>query len=215
MAISVDVRPNLSRQLFLLCAFLILALDDTMPESHMSHLSEHEISEHEPVSQLRRRRTRRIKAYCLDTDESAFSMTDEEPLIYEEEDSTFCDDRPSEGTWVEEEEEEVAVIRIGPVSWIAAQILPRYHDQEVTQNIELNVFEDAVNRVSPYAELRDATCDADFQKILDSVRGEWRWGMNIVRSRSPKRLSQMLTPHLCSSWHSRSEEHTSELQSRP
>jgi predicted ATPase len=67
------------------CTILTLALDDTMPESHMSHISEHEISEHEPVSQLRQRRTRRIKAYCLDTDESVLSMTDEEPLVYEEE----------------------------------------------------------------------------------------------------------------------------------
>jgi len=190
MAISADVRSNISRQLSLSSTILTFALDDTMPESHMSYISEHEISEHEPVSQLRQRRTRRIKAYCLDTDESTLSLTDEEPLIYEEDDSTFCDDRPSEGTWVEEEEEETAVIRMGPVWWIAAQILPRYHNQEVTANVELNVFEDVVNRVSPYAELKNAVCDADFQKVLDSVRGEWRWGMNIVRPRSPKRSPQ-------------------------
>ena len=177
---------------FFSCTILTPALDDTMPESYISHISEHEISEHEPVSQLRRRRTKRIKAYCLDSDESTLSMTDEEPVAYEEEDSTSCDDRPSEGTWVEEEEEEMMVIKVGPVSWIAAQILPRYHGQEATVNVELNVFEDAVNRVSPYAELRNAACDADFQKILDNVRSEWRWGMNIVRSRSPKRF-----PHKC------------------
>lgn len=166
--------------------FLTSALDDTMPESHISHMSEHEISDHEPVSQLRQRRTKRVRGYCLDTDESVLSMTDEEPPIYEEDDCTFCDDRPSEGTWVEEGEEEeveeMTVIRLGPVSWIAAQILPRFHDQEATVNVELNVFEDAINRVSPYAELRNAACDADFQKVLDTVRGEWRWGMNIVRS---------------------------------
>ena len=190
MVISVDVRPNLSRQLSLSCTILTLASDDTMPESHMSHVSEHEISEHESVSQLRRRRKRRMKPYVLDTDESTLSMTDEESLVYEEEDSTFCDDRPSEGTWVEEEEEEMMVIRMGSFSWIAAQILPRYHDQGATVNVELNVFEDAVNRVSPYAELRNAACDADFQKVLDNVRSEWRWGMNIVRSRSPKRFPQ-------------------------
>ena len=151
----------------------------------MSHLSEQELSDHAPVSQLRQRRTKRVKGYCLDTDDSGLSMTDEEPPIYEEDDSTYCDDRPSEGTWVEEEEEEVTVIEMGPVSWIAAQILPRFHDQETTVNVELNAFEAAVNRVSPYAELRNAACDADFQKILDTVRSEWRWGMNIVRLRSP------------------------------
>jgi len=160
-----------------------------MPESHLSHLSEQELSDQEPVSQIRQRRTRRVKGYCLDTDDSGLSMTDEEPPIYED-DSTFCDDRPSEGTWVEEEEEEeeeeeVMVIEMGPVSWIAAQILPRFHDQETTVNVELNPFEAAINRVSPYAELRNAACDADFQKILDTVRSEWRWGMNIVRPWSP------------------------------
>jgi len=161
-----------------------------MPESYMSHMSEHEISEHEPVSQLRQRRTGRVKGYCIDTDESVLSMTDEEPPVYEEDDSTFCDNPPSEATWVEEEEDEITVIRMGFVSWVAAQILPIYHDQEATVNVELNVFEDAINRVSPYAELGSAACDADFQKILDEIRSEWRWGMNIVRSRLSKHFLQ-------------------------
>ena len=161
-----------------------------MPESRISYLSEHEIevSEHEPVSQLRQRRKRRIKGYSLDTDESALSMTDEEPPVFEEDDSTYCDDRPSEVTWDEEEEEEILVVRMGPVSWIAAQILPRFHDQQATVNVPLNVFEGAIDRVSPYAELTNAACDADFQRVLDQVRNEWRWGMNIVRSSSLNRF---------------------------
>lgn len=109
-------------------------------------------------------------------------MTDEEPPVYEEDDSTFYDDRPSEVTWVEGEEDEIMVVRVGPVSWIAAQILPRFHDQEAILDTPLNVFEDAINRVSPYAELKNAACDTDFQQVLDQIRGEWRWGMNIVRS---------------------------------
>ena len=191
MVISADVSLTHSRPLFPSRPNLISALDDTMPESHMSHMSEQDLSDHEPISQLRQRRTRRVKGYCLDTDDSGLSMTDEEPPIYEEDDSTYCDDRPSEGTWVEEvEEEEVMVIDMGPVSWIAAQILPRFHDQETTANVELNAFEAAINRVSPYAELRNAACDDDFQKILDTVRSEWRWGMNIVRSRLSERFPQ-------------------------
>ena len=190
---------QISRLPFLSCAiltFLTSTLDDSMPESYMSHASEHEISDHEPISQLRQRRTKRVKGYCIDTDESVLSMTDEEPPVYEEDDSTFCGDRPSEGTWVEEEEEEeeeIMVIRMGPVSWIAAQILPRFHDQEATVDVELNAFESAINRVSPYAELRNAACDADFQKVLDTVRSEWRWGMNIVRSVSEVFSSEILT----------------------
>jgi hypothetical protein len=41
-----------------------------------------------------------VKGYCLDTDESVLSTTDEEPPTYEEGDGVFCDDRLSEGTWV-------------------------------------------------------------------------------------------------------------------
>ena len=200
------VRITLDRFCILVCDSDLLHSDDTMPESRMSHISEHEISDHEPVSQLRQRRKRRVKGYCLDTDESAASMTDEEPPIFEEDDSTYCDDRPSEGTWVEEEEdmENSTVITMGSMSWIATQILPRFQGQESTVNVELNAFEDAVNRVSPYAELKSAACDADFQKVLDQVRSEWRWGINIVCSRPPKKFPQIsiLTVYPRSSWRS-------------
>lgn len=152
---------------------------DTMPESYLSHLSEPEMSEPEPVSQLRQRRPK-TRGYCIDTDESVLSETDEETPVCAEDDSTYCDDQPSEVTWVEEEEEEITVVSMGPVSWIAAQILPRFHSQEATVDLPLNVFEAAINRVSQYAELKNAVCDDDFQKVLDQVRNEWRWGMNIL-----------------------------------
>jgi hypothetical protein len=48
MIISVDVYPNLSRQPFLSCTILTSALDDTVPEPHMSYILEHEISKHKP-----------------------------------------------------------------------------------------------------------------------------------------------------------------------
>ena len=152
-----------------------------MPESYLSHLSEPEMSEPEPVSQLRQRRPR-TRGYCIDTDESVLSVTDEETPVCGEDDSTYCDDHPSEVTWIEEEEEEITVVSMGPVSWIAAQVLPRFHNQEATVDLPLNVFENAINRVSQYAELKNAVCDADFQSVLDQVRSEWRWGMNIVCS---------------------------------
>jgi hypothetical protein len=66
-------------------------------------------------------------SYCLDTDESVFSTTVEEPPVLDDDDSTFCGgDRLSKGTWAEEGFE---VIRVGLVSRIAAQILPRFRDQ--------------------------------------------------------------------------------------
>ena len=82
------------------------------------------------------------------------------------------------------------VVGIGPVSWVAAQILPQYLDQEATPTVELNMFEDAVNRVSPYTKLMSAACDADFQQILNDVRSEWRWGVGIVRPQLRKYIPQ-------------------------
>jgi hypothetical protein len=40
-------------------------------------------------------------------------MTDEEPPIREEDDSTFCDGRLSETTGVEDEREEIEAVRTG------------------------------------------------------------------------------------------------------
>ena len=42
-------------------------------------------------------------------------------------------------------------------------------------NVELSVFEDAMNRVSPYTEMRNAeACDAHFKKFLDNIRSGWQ-----------------------------------------
>ena len=84
MAILVDVRPKYPPPLSPPCMVLIFASDDIMPESHVSHISEHEILEYEHISQPRQRRKRRIKAYRLDTNQ--------EPPVYAEVNSTFCDD---------------------------------------------------------------------------------------------------------------------------
>ena len=74
--------------------------------------------------------------------------------MHEKDNGTFCDDRLSKGTWVEEEEEEAIVTRMGPVSWVAAHIRPHDHGQEAIANVDLDAFEDAIHLVSPYAELR-------------------------------------------------------------
>jgi hypothetical protein len=71
---------------------------------------------------------------------------------------------PSAMTGRHKEQEAVGVIGMGPV-WIAAQTLLLYHDREVTMNVELSMLEDAINSVSPYAELRNAARNADFQKF--------------------------------------------------
>lgn len=108
-ATPMDVRPSpLSHSwLFpLLCTILMSISDDTIPESHRSQMSELEISYHDPGSQLPQQRMMRIKVYeWIPTKRSL-----DEPSMYEE------DDRSSGGMWVEGEEGEVTVIRVGPVS---------------------------------------------------------------------------------------------------
>ena len=59
-------------------------------------MPEHEIADHEPVSQLGWLRTRKFKGYCSDTDKNVLSMADEEPS-FSDEDTVSCDGRPSEG----------------------------------------------------------------------------------------------------------------------
>ena len=112
MAISADVRPKLSLLLLLLWMILTLASDDTAPESHVSHISEHEILDYEHVSQLRQRRKRGIKAYYLNTDESALSMAEEPPVYAEDEVPSMTTDR-RKGRGMKGK---IWVIRVGPVS---------------------------------------------------------------------------------------------------
>ena len=66
----------------------------------------------------------------------AFVNDGRRATYYEENDSTFCGGRPSEGTWVGEEGGMMA-IWMGLVSWIVVQILPRYCVQGVTVDAEL------------------------------------------------------------------------------
>ena len=118
---------------------------------------------------------RRVKGYCLDTDESDPPMTDEEPHIYKKDDTTFRDGRPSEGTWVDEGEG-VPVIKMGVVI------------------VQLNTSEGAIN--GPGLPVRR---DGERRMILVS-RKSWMnswWmtvGVNIVRFAATEVLpSEMLT----------------------
>ena len=112
-----------------------------------------------------------MRGYKLDSDDYS-SIEDEYP--YGDQDSSYLDDK----TW-DEGDEEIRRVHPGPISWIATQILPRYADQEVARS-SFSRIEVFINRLSPYQEMVDATSDAEFQDILDSLKAEWRWGMNIV-----------------------------------
>jgi len=87
--------------------------------------------------------------------------------------SAFCDGIPPGEGWVEGEEE-TTVIRMGPVSWVAVQILPYYYGERGTANAE-PTSEDTIDRVTPYAGLGNAVWDADFRKTLDEDLSGWQW----------------------------------------
>ena len=86
---SADVRPDLSGPLSLSYVILTSALCDTVTESHMSPIPEHE----RLVSKLRQWRAR-VEGHRLGIDESILSIAAEEPPVCEDNDSEFCDGRP-------------------------------------------------------------------------------------------------------------------------
>jgi len=67
------------------------------------------------------------------------------------------------------------VIEIPPKSigpWLVASLLPRYADQ-ISVDSTMSIAESTVSRFSIYRELRDASLDEDFQKILKTMMTEW------------------------------------------
>jgi hypothetical protein len=67
------------------------------------------------------------------------------------------------------------VIGIPPISigpWLVASLLPRHVDQ-ISVESTMSVAESTVSRFSIYRELRDASLDEDFEKILKTMMTEW------------------------------------------
>lgn len=81
---------------------------------------------------------------------------------------------------MEDEEETARVVHLGPISWIATQVLPRYADQPDDATQPLSRLEVFVNWFSPYQQMVEATTDDEYLDVLDQVRSEWRWSMNIL-----------------------------------
>jgi hypothetical protein len=134
----------------------------------------------EPPSKLRRR----IKAYKINSDDESdgsFSVEDEYQMeeypIVGDDDSSFMGD----GTWANdcEEEEPVKRVYLGPISWIAMQVLPRYSGQPSTSQ-SLSRIERCVDCFSPYRQMFDATTDEEFRSVLENMKAEWAWVTNIV-----------------------------------
>lgn len=134
----------------------------------------------EPPNQLRRRRVRGYKIDSGEESDVSFSIEEEYPpeqYPYEDDDSSFLDSVTWENPMEDEEERRVY---LGPISWIATQVLPRYANQSDDATQPLSKIEAFVNMFSPYKQMVDATTDDDFLNVLDQVRGEWRWALNVL-----------------------------------
>jgi hypothetical protein len=132
-----------------------------------------------PTNQLRKRR---VRPYRINSDDSSSdgSAEDEYPNEYPYENEDFCllDNRTLNDCG-DADEDNVKVIQMGTMSWIAFQFLPRFTDQ-VNAPQSLSAIEALLIRFSPYQEMLDAVSDDEYQCILDGLKTEWRWGMNIV-----------------------------------
>jgi hypothetical protein len=67
---------------------------------------------------------------------------------------------------------EVPHISIG--SWLVASLLPRHADQVSVQST-MSVAETTVSRFSIYQELRDASLDEDYARVLAEMNKEWSY----------------------------------------
>lgn len=67
---------------------------------------------------------------------------------------------------------EVPHISIG--SWLVASLLPRYADQASIEST-MSVAETTVSRFSIYQELKDASLDEDYARVLTEMNKEWSY----------------------------------------
>ncbi|KAH9914722.1 hypothetical protein B0H21DRAFT_828294 [Amylocystis lapponica] len=118
-------------------------------------------------AQLKKRRKRRIRGYQIDSDdEDGGSDSYESSNHPSPQDGYFPpfiqDDSQSGGL-----EQDVE----GP-RWFAGMMLPRYADQSGVDD-SLSLPERFVDVFAPYHELRRATLDSDYEKILGRLLTEW------------------------------------------
>ncbi|KIM77105.1 hypothetical protein PILCRDRAFT_77105, partial [Piloderma croceum F 1598] len=123
-----------------------------------------------PVEQQKLRR-RRVRGYSVDPDNE--DMDDECSIEDDPDDYCFVE----EDTLLEPADLDCAdgVIGIPPKSigpWLVASLLPRYVDQ-ISVESTMSAAESTVSRFSIYRELRDASLDEDFEKVLKTMMTEW------------------------------------------
>jgi hypothetical protein len=116
-------------------------------------------------------RRRRVRGYSVDPDNEDM---DEECSIEDDFDN-YCIDE--EDTLLEPADLDCAdgVIEIPPRSigqWLVTSLLPSHVDQ-ISVESTMSVAESTVSRFSIYRELRDASLDEDFEKVLKTMMTEW------------------------------------------
>jgi len=143
---------------------------DTLTSPSTPTSTDFDLPEVPPIEQQKLRK-RRIRGYSVDPDNEDM---DEECSIEDDlDDYCFIE----EDTLLEPGDLDCAdgVIEIPPKSigpWLVASLLPRYADQ-ISVDSTMSIAESTVSRFSIYRELRDASLDEDFQKILKTMMTEW------------------------------------------
>ncbi|KAJ7495974.1 hypothetical protein B0H11DRAFT_2001387 [Mycena galericulata] len=129
--------------------------------------------EQSPPQRIRKRR--RVRGYCVNSDEEPESYSEE----YDEDEETkpllggslFDDDEP--------EHPPVPIkISFNPVRWLAASILPEHTNS--TPDPDLVFFERLIARFTVYREMKSAREDKDFDKIFKKLQFEWSWNAQIL-----------------------------------
>ncbi|KAJ7267555.1 hypothetical protein B0H12DRAFT_1097630 [Mycena haematopus] len=138
------------------------------------------ITEVHPPQAIRRRR--RVRGYCVDSDQEpeSFSETDDDddddskpllggPSFLDDEDKEPADFRPP------------VKISFNPIGWIAASLLPQYTERiEVPSEPGLNFFERAIGSFTVYNEMKRASCHDDFDRVFTRLQVEWTYTAGIL-----------------------------------
>jgi len=121
--------------------------------------------------QQQKLRRRRVRGYSVNPDhedmDDELSIEDDFDTFPYSEDHTLLDHSTELDC-----ADNVSSVSMG--SWLVASLLPRYADQTSMEST-MSVAESTVSRFSIYRELRDASLDENFEKVLAAMMTEWTY----------------------------------------
>lgn len=90
------------------------------------------------------------------------------------------DNEPIPVPRLEDSEDSIRVKNTNYKVWFAASILPAY-TEAISVNSQISTIDSIVDSFSPYRELREATVDSEYERVLTELRAEWRFVGGSVR----------------------------------